>query len=63
MVTKLDSMAISVAQVPNIMTKLSAMSEKVDSLKDILLFAHFRIDGVKDITKEVGADVACILLK
>lgn len=61
--TKLDSMAITVAQVPNIMTKLSAMSEKVDSLKDILLFAHFKIDGVKDIPKEVGADVACIPLK
>ncbi|KAH0678857.1 hypothetical protein KY284_019942, partial [Solanum tuberosum] len=30
-------------------------------LKDILLAAHFKIDVVKEVTKETGADVACVV--
>ncbi|KAH0646563.1 hypothetical protein KY284_034447 [Solanum tuberosum] len=61
--TKLYAMAITVAQVSDLMTKLTAMSEQVDSLKDLLLSAHFKIDSVKDVTKETGLDVARIHLK
>ncbi|KAG5581192.1 hypothetical protein H5410_051819 [Solanum commersonii] len=39
------------------------MKEKVDSLKDLLLSAHVKINVVKDITKETGADVAHIRLR
>ncbi|KAG5595695.1 hypothetical protein H5410_036927 [Solanum commersonii] len=39
------------------------MSEQVDSLKDLLLSAHFKINNVKDVTKETGIDVARIHLK
>ncbi|KAK4709056.1 hypothetical protein R3W88_029981 [Solanum pinnatisectum] len=34
--------------------------EQVDSLKDLLLSAHLKIDNMKDVTKETGADVARI---
>ncbi|KAG5599576.1 hypothetical protein H5410_030946 [Solanum commersonii] len=39
--TKLDTMAVTVAQVPDLLTKLNAMSEQVDSLKDLILSAYF----------------------
>ncbi|KAG5590133.1 hypothetical protein H5410_040647 [Solanum commersonii] len=61
--TKLYAMAITVAQVYDLMTKLTAMSEQVDSLKDLLLSAHFKIDSVKDVTKETGVDVVRIHLR
>uniref|UniRef100_M1BBD9 Uncharacterized protein n=1 Tax=Solanum tuberosum TaxID=4113 RepID=M1BBD9_SOLTU len=57
---KLDAMSITVSQVSDVMTKLTAMGEHVDSLKDLLLAAHFKIDNVKDVSKETGADVAKI---
>lgn len=56
-------MAITVAQVPDLMTKLFAMSEEVDSLKDLLLSTHFKIDRVKDVTKERSVDVGSIRLR
>uniref|UniRef100_M0ZHU9 Uncharacterized protein n=1 Tax=Solanum tuberosum TaxID=4113 RepID=M0ZHU9_SOLTU len=34
--------------------------EQVDSLKDLLLVAHLKIDNMKDVTKKTGADVARI---
>uniref|UniRef100_M1DBY5 Uncharacterized protein n=1 Tax=Solanum tuberosum TaxID=4113 RepID=M1DBY5_SOLTU len=58
--TKLDTVTITVAQVPDLMIKQSAMSEQVDSLKDLLLSAHFKINSVNDVTKETGIDVTCI---
>ncbi|KAG5595692.1 hypothetical protein H5410_036924 [Solanum commersonii] len=48
MYTKLDVVTIT----------LSTMSEQVDSLKDLMLSAHFKIDSVKHVTKETCADVA-----
>ncbi|KAG5571979.1 hypothetical protein H5410_061745 [Solanum commersonii] len=39
------------------------MGEQVDSLKDLPLAAHFKIDNVKDVTKETSANVAHILLR
>ncbi|TMX05491.1 hypothetical protein EJD97_017331 [Solanum chilense] len=60
---KLDIMAITISQVPDVMTKHFAMSEQVDSLKDLLLSSHFKIDSVKDVIKETGVDVARICLK
>ena len=60
---KLDIMAITIAHVPDFMTKHSAMSETVDSLKDLLSSAHFKIGSLKDIIKETGVDVARIHLK
>ncbi|KAK4723946.1 hypothetical protein R3W88_026725 [Solanum pinnatisectum] len=41
----------------------SAMGKHVDSLKDLLLAAHFKIDNVKDVSKETGVDVARIRLR
>ena len=61
--TKLDIMAITIAQIPDLMTKLSAMSEQVDSLKDLLLSAHFKMDSVKNVIKETCVDVASNRLK
>ncbi|TMW82267.1 hypothetical protein EJD97_006374 [Solanum chilense] len=58
-----DILDITTAQVHDLITKLSAMSEQVDSLKDLLLSAHFKIDSVKNVIKETGVDVACIRLK
>ena len=55
---KLDIIAITIAQIHDLMTKLSAMSEQVDSLKDLLLSAHLKIDSVKNVIKEIGVDVA-----
>ena len=60
---KLDIMAITIAQVSDLMTKLSCMSEQVDSLNDLLLSAHFKIDSVKDVIKETCVDVARIRTK
>ncbi|KAH0773574.1 hypothetical protein KY290_010711 [Solanum tuberosum] len=50
-------------QVSDLMTNMTAMCEHVDSLKDLLLAAHFKIDNVKDVTKETGTDVARIRLR
>ncbi|KAH0644759.1 hypothetical protein KY284_032643 [Solanum tuberosum] len=61
--TKLDAMAITAVQVPDLMTKLTVMSEQVDSMKDLLLFAHFKINSVKDVYKKTGDDVARIHLR
>ncbi|KAG5631568.1 hypothetical protein H5410_003285 [Solanum commersonii] len=61
--TKLDAMAIMVAQVPDIMTKFYTMCEQVNSPKDLLLSAHFKIDSVKDVTKETRVDIPRIRLK
>ncbi|KAH0642387.1 hypothetical protein KY290_033981 [Solanum tuberosum] len=47
---KLYTMSISVTQVSDVMTKLTVMDEHVDSLKDLLLAAHFKIDNVKDVS-------------
>ncbi|KAG5609708.1 hypothetical protein H5410_020989 [Solanum commersonii] len=57
---KLDAMSITVSQVSDVMTKIIAMGEHVDSLKDLFLAAHFKIDNVKDISIEIGVDVAMI---
>ena len=35
-------------EVPDLLTKLSSMSEQVESLKHLLLSAHLKIDSVKD---------------
>ncbi|KAH0636150.1 hypothetical protein KY285_035895 [Solanum tuberosum] len=60
---KLDAMTITVSHISDVMTKLTAMGEQVDCLKDLLLAAHFKIDNVKDVSKETGADVAKIRLR
>ncbi|KAK4726867.1 hypothetical protein R3W88_031784 [Solanum pinnatisectum] len=60
---KLDVVTISITLVSDLMTKLTTMGEHVDSLKDLPLVAHFKIDNVKDVTKETSADVACIRLR
>ncbi|TMW92670.1 hypothetical protein EJD97_012708 [Solanum chilense] len=60
---KLDIMAITIAQVSDLMTKLSSMNEQIDSLNDLLLSALFKIDNVKDLIKETGVDVARIRIK
>ncbi|KAH0645120.1 hypothetical protein KY284_033004 [Solanum tuberosum] len=60
---KLYTMSISVTQVSDVMTKMTVMDEHVDSLKDLLLAAHFKIDNVKDVFKESGVDVARIRLR
>lgn len=44
------------------MTRFTSMREQVDSMKDLLLFDHFNIDWMKDVSKEKGVDVACVLL-
>ncbi|KAK4731241.1 hypothetical protein R3W88_024229 [Solanum pinnatisectum] len=49
---KLDAMSIIISKVSD-----------VDSLKDLLLAAHFKIDNVNDVSKEIGADVAKISLR
>uniref|UniRef100_K4CTA1 Uncharacterized protein n=1 Tax=Solanum lycopersicum TaxID=4081 RepID=K4CTA1_SOLLC len=59
----LDILDITTARVPDLITKLSAMSEKVDSLKDLLLSAHFKMDSVKNVIKETCVDVASNHLK
>ncbi|TMW97206.1 hypothetical protein EJD97_006002 [Solanum chilense] len=61
--TNFDILDITTAQVPDLITKLSAMSEQVHSLKDLLLSANFKIDGVKNFMNETGVDVARIRLK
>ncbi|TMW87103.1 hypothetical protein EJD97_020413 [Solanum chilense] len=58
----LDILDITTAQVPDLITKLSAMSEQVDSWRDLLLSSHFKIDSVKNVIKETGVDVARIRL-
>ncbi|TMW95227.1 hypothetical protein EJD97_009211 [Solanum chilense] len=60
---KLDIMSITIAHVSDLTTKLSAMSEQVDSLNDLLLSAYFKIDSVKDVMKETSVDVARIRIK
>ncbi|KAG5576567.1 hypothetical protein H5410_056701 [Solanum commersonii] len=60
---KMNVMSIIVTQVNDIMTEPVAMGEQVDSLKDLLLAAHFKIDNVKDVSKETGVDVAQIHFK
>ncbi|KAK4730063.1 hypothetical protein R3W88_023051 [Solanum pinnatisectum] len=60
---KLYTMSISVTQVSDVMTKLTVMGKQVDSLKDLLLASHFKIDNVKDVFKESGVDVARIRLR
>ncbi|KAH0642177.1 hypothetical protein KY290_033776 [Solanum tuberosum] len=60
---KLDAMSITVTQVNDVLTKLTAMGEQVDSLKDLLLAAHFKIDNMKDVSKETGVDVARVHLR
>ena len=63
----LDILDITTAQVTDLITKLAAMSEQEDSLKDLLLSAllsaHFKIDSVKNVIKETGVDVARIRFK
>uniref|UniRef100_A0A3Q7I434 Uncharacterized protein n=1 Tax=Solanum lycopersicum TaxID=4081 RepID=A0A3Q7I434_SOLLC len=63
----LNILDITTAQVPDLITKLAAMSEQEDSLKDLLLSAllsaHFKIDSVKNVIKETGVDVARIRFK
>ncbi|KAG5590772.1 hypothetical protein H5410_041286 [Solanum commersonii] len=49
--------------VNDVLTKLTVMGEQVDSLKDLLLAAHFKIDNVKDVSKETGVDVARVHLR
>ncbi|KAH0765357.1 hypothetical protein KY285_001228 [Solanum tuberosum] len=63
MQAKLDVVSISVSQVVDVMTKLATMGGQVDSLKDLLLVAHYKIYNVKDVSKEIGADVARICLR
>ncbi|KAH0781719.1 hypothetical protein KY290_001317 [Solanum tuberosum] len=63
MQAKLDVVSISVSQVVDFMTKLATMGGQVDSLKDLLLVAHYKIYNVKDVSKEIGADVARICLR
>ncbi|KAG5581190.1 hypothetical protein H5410_051817 [Solanum commersonii] len=60
---KLDALTISVTLVSDLVFSVTAMEEKVDSLKDLLLASHFKIDDVKDITKETSVDVANIRLR
>ncbi|KAG5580371.1 hypothetical protein H5410_050998 [Solanum commersonii] len=48
---KLDAMAITVAQVNDLMTKLSAMSKQVDFLKDLLLLDQIVKEAIKIATK------------
>ena len=43
------------------MSSVTAMREVVDSLKDVLLSSHFKIDVFKEVTKETGAEVARIV--
>ncbi|KAG5571965.1 hypothetical protein H5410_061731 [Solanum commersonii] len=42
---------------------MTTMGEQVDSLQDLLLASYFKIDNVKDVTKETGTNVARIRLR
>lgn len=50
-------MSIAVTQVDDVMTKLAANGEQVDSLKDLLLAAHHKTDNVKDVSNKTSVDV------
>uniref|UniRef100_K4C4L2 Uncharacterized protein n=2 Tax=Solanum lycopersicum TaxID=4081 RepID=K4C4L2_SOLLC len=49
--------AIRMRRVDDVMTKLAANGEQVDSLKDLLLAAHHKTDNVKDVSNKTSVDV------
>ncbi|KAH0673758.1 hypothetical protein KY284_024845 [Solanum tuberosum] len=59
----LDALTIYVTRESDLVSSVTAMKEQVDSLKDLLLSAHVKINVVKDVTKETAADVARIRLR